>query len=53
MTHCQSMPLNCFCGYKMTKKESVDFQIWGAANLELGYSNMLFVIEIDAFLINY
>ena len=47
------MPLNCFCGYKMMKRNRIDLQIGEVANFGVGNSNMAFVIEIDAILINY
>ena len=47
------MLLNCFCGYKMMKRNRTNLQIGEAANFGAGNSNMAFVIEIDAFLIKY
>ena len=49
MTHCESMPLDCFCGYKMINRKSDG--LCGAANFGVGNSNMAFVIEIDTFLL--
>ena len=49
----QSMPLNCFCGYKTIKGNRIDLQIGGAANFGMENSNMAFIIKIDAFLISY
>ena len=52
MTHCQSMPLNCFCGYKMMKRNRIYLQIGEVANFGVGKSNVASIIEFDAFLIN-
>ena len=37
----------------MIKRNGVYLQIGEAANVGVGNSNMAFVIEIDAFIINY